>query len=335
MSEEVERLRGDFLLRAGSPVFRLGAVPDCALGPCSIAIGAFDGFHIGHARLMREAVKDARRRNISSVAVTFDPDPDCVVGPAPALKLLDSAARLRALSSSGVDAVLVVPFTAELAALDHAAFFERVLASAMEVVSVHVGSDFRLGRGGASTVDIIAAWGAARGIDVVGHDLVLDDGRRVCATRIRAALSAGQLDEVRRELGRRPLIEGVVGPGRGQGTGMGFPTANIIVPPGMQMPADGVYSAYALVDGEAWPSAVNVGIPPMFAGSAESARLEANLLGFSGDLYGRRIALAFDRFLRPSVRFESTAELIETVLSDISYVAASLAPGPIHLGSEA
>lgn len=335
MREELERLRDDFLLRDGAPVVGLDDVPGRGLGACSIAIGAFDGFHIGHARLIAEAVDDARSRGVSCVAVTFDPDPDCVVGPGPSLKLLGSSGRLRALAASGVDAVLVVPFTAELAALDHAAFFERVLAAAMNVVSVHVGSDFRLGRGGASTVDVMAAWGAAHGVDIVGHDLVLDGGRCVCATRIRAALSEGRLDEARRELGRRPMIEGVVGPGRGQGAGMGFPTANVAVPSGMQMPADGVYSAYALVDGAAWPAAVNVGIPPMFASSSASSRLEANLLGFTGDLYGKRMAIAFDCFLRPSVRFASTEELIETVLADISHVAGSLVPGPIRLQPEA
>lgn len=333
MSSVADELRGDFLLRRGAPVRRLPDVPDGGLGPACIAIGAFDGFHVGHAHLISATCEDARRRGLPAVAVTFDPDPDCVVGPGPAPKLLGGGHRLRALAASGVDSVLVVPFTPELAALDHAAFFEDVLARALDVVSVHVGSDFRLGRGGASTVRTMRGWGAPRGIDFVGHDLVRDAGGAVCATRIRRALSEGRVDEARRALGRRPVLEGTVGPGRGQGAGMGFPTANITVPSGVQMPADGVYSAYALVDCEAWPAAVNAGIPPMFAESSASARLEANLLGYSGDLYGRRVALALDGRLRPSVRFPTTDELVRTVLADIARIEGSLEAGPIRVAA--
>lgn len=318
MMPSATELRRDFLLHdASAPIFRLSDADAPALGDAVIAIGAFDGYHIGHRALVDLTVADARRRGAAAVVVTFDPDPDCVVGPAPAPKLMSVRDRICTLASSGADAVVVVPFTRELAALDHAVFFTDVLGAHMDVKAVHVGSDFRLGRGGASTVEVMRAWGEARGISVIGHDLVLSDGSAVSATRIRANLAAGRVEAAHAELGRRFMVRGSIGSGRGQGTGMGFPTANIEVAPGLAMPADGVYSGLALLDGTVWPAAVNVGLPPTFADRPGSAHLEANLIGFEGDVRGEGISLAFCRHLRPSRVFSSMRELIDTVMGNI------------------
>lgn len=341
MIEHGIELARDVLAGEAAPIYRLGSAPAAAAGhsaapwlsnlSCAVAIGAFDGCHIGHRELVRRTVADARARGIASVAVTFDPDPDEVVSRAPALKLMTVADRLRALALTGVDFVVVVPFTRELAALDHDAFFTRVLAAALDVRAVHVGSDFRLGARGASTVAIMRAWGAERGIDVVGHDLVHADGSVVSATRIRSLVAAGDVSAARVELGRRPLVRGTVVHGRGQGTGMGFPTANILVPEGLQLPAEGVYAGFAVLGCEAWPAAINVGVPPMFAKSAASARLEANLLGFDGDLYGRELAVVFDRRLRAPESFASVEELVATVNNDIASTRALLGADRIEV----
>lgn len=304
-------------LPSARPVFEGG---DGALGRASVAIGVFDGLHLGHRELLRRMEEDASARGAASVAVTFDPDPDAVLPGQGTPHLMEAGARIDALARSGVDAVVVVPFTPELASLDHAAFFEDVLFPRLDVASIHVGSDFRLGAGGRSTVDVIAGWCSGRGVSVTGHELVRDDGEPVSATRIRRAVAAGDMGTARRELGRRYVVRGRVGRGRGDGTGMGFPTANVRFAPGIQLPMDGVYGGLALVDGTVWPSAVNVGIPPMFADDARSASLEANLLGFSGDLYGREIAVAFDERFRPSVVFEGLDDLVSTVRGDIGRV---------------
>ncbi|OUP06976.1 riboflavin kinase [Collinsella sp. An2] len=323
MMPSLEELRRDFLLApACAPVYRLGT-DDVRLGDAAIAIGVFDGLHVGHRELLRHTVEDARSRGIAAYAVTFDPDPDQVVSSHPARALMGTEDRIRALAASGVDGVLVVPFTRELAALDHARFFNEVLLPVCDVRAVHVGSDFRLGAHGASTVPIIAAWCADMGIAVAGHELVTDDGTPVSATSIRGYLDAADLPSVSRELGRRFMVSGHVHTGRGQGTSMGFPTADIRVDAGRQVPADGVYSGLALVDGVVWPAAINVGLPPMFQDKPNAASLEANLIGFSGDLYGRKIALAFDAFLRPSRTFPSVDELISTVLGNIQTVKDS------------
>ena len=160
------------------------AFDDCAcLGAASIAIGVFDGVHRGHRELIDAVVRDARDHDCKAVVVTFDPDPDVVVSPSPAQKLMTTADRLHALALTGVDAVVAVPFTPSVAALDHAGFL-KLLSHVVDIRSIRVGSDFRLGRGGASGVAEMKEWGAERDVDVYGHELLCVDGQTVCATRI-------------------------------------------------------------------------------------------------------------------------------------------------------
>lgn len=331
---DVSELRGDFIYPASSPapIVRLRALEDeageCeaalsgsrALGPACIVLGAFDGVHRGHRALIEACVSDARSRGISAVAVTFDPDPDAVVGVRPAPKLTATDDRLELLRSSGVDAVAVVPFSRALAALDLESFFVSVLGRVLDIRSVHVGKNFHLGRGGAAGVAELAAWGASRGIAVTGHDLVLDGDGRISSTRIRAYLASGDVGAAAFELGRRYLVRGCVHTGRGEGTGMGFPTANVRLDARLALPAEGVYSGLALVRETVWPAAINVGVPPTFKDRAASASFEANLIGFSGDIYGEAVAFVFDERLRGPKTFGSLDDLIACVLGNIDDV---------------
>ena len=255
-----------------------------------------------------------------------------VVSAAPAAKLLAAADRLRALAASGVDLVAVVPFTPEVAAMDHAAFFDRVLAPALEVRSVHVGSDFRLGARGASTVGVIRAWGEARGIAVTGHRLVQEDGSVISATRIRRLIASGDVAAVPRLLGRHHFVRGTVVHGRGEGSKLGFPTANVERRGPMQMPRDGVYAGWALTaEGLACPAAVNVGLPPMFADDPNASTLEATLLGYDGDLYGRELAVSFTELLRLPVRFDTLDELVSAVEGNMDDVRRLYGDMPVRL----
>lgn len=300
------------------------AFDDCAcLGAASIAIGVFDGVHRGHHRLIDAVVRDARARGCKAVVVTFDPDPDVVVSPSPAQKLMTTADRLHALAQTGVDAVVAVPFTPAVAALDHVSFL-KLVSRVVDIRSIRVGSDFRLGRGGASGVAEIQVWGAEHGVDVYGHELLCVDGQTICATRIRQELRQGHVELAAELLGRPYMLRGVVASGRHQGSDMGFPTANIQVPDGIQVPADGVYEGLVLVDDTVWPAAVNVGLPPTYADDAASAHLEANLIGYVGDLYGASVSLAFTRWLRPSRVFDSLNELIATVEGNIEDIRHNL-----------
>lgn len=286
------------------------------LGAASIAIGVFDGVHRGHQELIAALVRDARAHGCKAVVVTFDPDPDVVVSPSPAQKLMTTADRLHALAQTGVDVVVAVPFTPEVAALDHVGFL-KLLSRVVDIRSIRVGSDFRLGRGGASGVAEMQAWGAERGVDVFGHELLCADGQTICATRIRQELRQGHVELAAELLGRPYMLRGIVAGGRHQGSDMGFPTANIQVPECIQVPADGVYEGLVLVEDTVWPAAVNVGLPPTYANDAASAHLEANLIGYAGDLYGASVSLVFTRWLRPSRVFDSLDELIATVEGNI------------------
>lgn len=330
------KLARDFMLYGtAAPLLRLDpGLPSrpgaTAPPPAAIAIGAFDGVHRGHRHLLDGLIADARACGVEAVAVTFDPDPDTVVAPAPAPKLMTRHDRLAALARSGVDRVVVVPFTPELAALDHRAFFDDVLGRILDIRSVHVGSNFRLGAHGAGTVEVLKRWGEERGITVTGHELVWEDGSAISATRIRGLIAQGDLPEAKRLLGRPYAVRGTVVHGRGKGTGMGFPTANVARSELIQMPADGVYAGWTLVPGMhgdldvAYPSAVNVGLPPMFANDPSSATLEATLLGFSGDLYGREVTVLFTERLRPPIHFSSIGELVSAVRGNIEDVRQQL-----------
>ena len=277
------------------------------LGSASIAIGVFDGVHRGHQELIEALVRDARAHGCKAVVVTFDPDPDVVVSSSPAQKLMTTADRL----------------TPEVAALDHIDFLSLVSRVA-DIRSIRVGSDFRLGRGGASGVAEMRTWGAERGVDVYGHDLLCEGGEAICATRIRHELGQGHVELAAELLGRPYMVRGGVIRGRHEGSGMGFPTANLQVPGGIQVPADGVYEGLVLVDDTVWPAAVNVGLPPTYADDAASAHLEANLIGYAGDLYGASVSLAFTRWLRPSRVFDSLDELIATVEGNIEDIRHNL-----------
>ncbi len=287
---------------------------------CVVAIGAFDGVHLGHRHLLQQAVNDARERGVAAVAVTFDPDPDVVVSKAPAKKLMGLDDRLHALASVGVDAVAVVPFNADVAAMDHETFFATVLAPALCIRAIHVGSDFRLGARGAATVEVLRSWGETQGIEVFGHELLREAGGAVSSSRIRALLAQGQIESANADLGRAYMVRGAVVHGRGEGRKLGFPTANIELSGYMATPQEGVYAGFACLGGSAWPAAINVGVPPMFKDCEASAKLEANIVGFSDDIYGEQIAVSFIKQLRPSRTFASLDELVATVEGNIEDV---------------
>ena len=302
------------------------------------AIGAFDGVHRGHQALIARARSEAQERADELVVVTFSPDPSVVLTPGhPQRMLLSDAARTRALRSiEGVDRLVVLEFTPELAALPYERFVRETLAGTVELDCVVVGSDFRLGAGGAGTVSALRELGRADGFDVIGMDLVDEGGEPITATRVRGLLAAGRVEAAAGLLGRCHFVSGEVEHGRGEGTGLGFPTANVRVLSGLCLPAEGVYAGYVVSDGVAWPAAVNVGKPRTFSpGEEGESFLEATLLGFSGDLYGAKVDVVFLRWLRAPRAFSSVDELERVVLGNVSWVRATLGEGGISVRGEA
>lgn len=296
--------------------------------PCVVVIGAFDGVHKGHRRLIADAAADARHRGVPAVVVTFDPDPaDVLFGVKPLTRLTERDDRVRLLLEAGADAVACFDFTEELERTGWREFALQVLGAVCRPVSVHIGSNFRFGAQGAGTPALLADLGRECGFEVSEHELVVCDGDVVSATRVRGLIRSGDVREAARLLERSHFVRGQVLHGRGEGMGFGFATANVQVDSAICMPGEGVYGGWAIVGEAAWPAAVNVGAPRTFTDSVDDSFLEAHLLGFEGDLYGRDVAIVFSQWLRAARRFESTAELERVVGNNINWVQMYLGTG--------
>lgn len=289
------------------------------LGPCVVAIGVFDGVHVGHQALVRDAVELAGANGVRSVVLTFDRDPDQVVSPGTAMpQLLDLDDKLSLLARQGADVVLVVPFTERLAATAPLVFLDKVLLETMSPVAVSVGRDFRFGHRAEGDVGVLVRYGAAHGFEVVAHDLVSDGGGPITSTRIRRLVEAGDVVQAATLLGRPHRIRGVVVHGRGEGALLDAPTANLVTAPFAALPAHGVYAGRVEIDGRTYPAAVSVGIPPSFPDA--TAELEAHLVGYQGDLYGRTLTVELLEYLRPQRAFADRTALADAIRADIATV---------------
>ena len=288
----------------------------------SCAFGVFDGLHTGHRYLLNSAIQSARETGGRSIAITFNIDPDEVFHPDRLKKLLRNADRLQALAGSGVDDVVALPFTEDF----YKKSPEEFLATAFPLgapAHLHVGEDFRFGSRAAGTVETLREWAAKTGCEIHAHKLVSDDGRPITATRIRLLLLDCDIKEANRLLGHPYALRETVRPGRGDGADFGFATANLQVKPHDRVLGEGVYAAYALVDGVRYKAAVSVGVAPTFEATS-TANMEVHILDYEGNLHGNDIAVEFMEYLRPMKKFDSVDELIATVKADIQWVRDNL-----------
>ena len=274
--------------------------------PRAVAIGTFDGVHLGHRAVIRAAVDAGLRPTV----VTFDPHPRTALGnTVELLSTLDR--RLELLHECGIADVLVVEFTPETAELS-AAEFARDVLGAIGAQVVVAGEGFRFGRGREGDCDLL------RSIGLDAREVPLVPG--VSSTRIRAHVKAGELEAAARLLGRPFEVDGVVVGGDRRGGTLGFPTANLRVEPTLLVPAYGIYAG-AVDDRRA---AVSIGVNPHYGGTER--RIEAYLLDWEGDLYGDRLVVELWRRLRDERAFESEAELIEQIARDVEETRAATRP---------
>ncbi|WP_030158039.1 bifunctional riboflavin kinase/FAD synthetase [Glycomyces sp. NRRL B-16210] len=286
--------------------------------PASVlAIGVFDGVHRGHAALVRTAAKAAAEREARCVVVTFDPHPTAVVAPhAVPAQLTSLDRRIELLGSLGVDGVCVLPFTEELSKLSPDYFVRHVLVGGLHAKAVCVGENFRFGHKAAGDVAKLTELGEEFGFEVLAQTLTADD-EAYSSTRVRRLVAEGDVAAAAEVLGRDFGVEGTVvhGAGRG-GTSLGFPTANLEIPAGRAIPADGVYAGWFHADSRRLPAAISVGTNPTFEGDERT--VEAFLLDFSGDLYGRRVRLDFTARLRGQIAFDGIEPLIAQIETDVA-----------------
>ena len=287
----------------------------------SCAFGVFDGLHIGHRYLLERAIA-TKQPGGRAIAITFDIDPDEVFHPDRLKKLMRNADRLQALAASGVDDVVAIPFNEHFYTKSPGEFLDTAFPEGVPA-HLHVGEDFRFGARAAGTVQTLQEWGSCAGCEIHPHELVSADGTPITATRIRKLLLDCDLDEANRLLGHPYALRETVQKGRGEGADFGFATANLQVKPHDRVLGEGVYAAYATVEGTRYKAAASVGVSPTFEATS-TANMEVHILDFEGDLVGRDVVVEFVKHLRPMIKFDTTEELIATVMSNIQWVRDNL-----------
>ena len=293
------------------------------LGRTVVVIGNFDGVHLGHQHVVRRGRELADARGVPLVAVTFDPHPIAVLRPEHAPQQLTGIdQRCRLLADAGVDDVLVLPFSREIAAWTPDEFIDRVLVSGLHCAAVVVGANFRFGSRAAGDVATLVAHG---GFEVDG--IVLDGGPQVwSSTYVRTCLAAGDVEGAAEALGRPYAVVGPVTRGDKRGRELGYPTANVAIA-GQAAPADGVYAGWLVRhdSGERFPAAISVGTNPTFAGERER-RVEAYVLDRDDlDLYDVEVEVSFVARLRGMVAFDGIEPLLKAMAVDVEQAREILA----------
>lgn len=299
------------------------------LGPTVVTIGNFDGCHRGHQHVIRRARQVAAELGgLPVVAVTFDPHPMAVLRPEHAptmLTTLDQRAAL--LAEAGADHLLVIPFDRGVAAWSPEEFADRIVVEALAAKAVVVGANFRFGHRAAGDVPLLKELGVARGFTAEGVEL--DGGPQVwSSTYVRTCLAAGDVAGAAEALGRPVRITGVVVKGDQRGRELGFPTANVVVPDNVGVPADGVYAGWLrrTDSDETFPAAISVGTNPTFEG-VRNRRVESYVLDRTDlDLYGVEVEVTFVQHVREMVRFDGIESLVTAMNDDVARTREILAP---------
>lgn len=286
-----------------------------------LAIGVFDGVHLGHQQIIRQTIADARQHDGLALVVTFDRHPNAIVAPDRVPPLIyPLPQKLRAIESLGADATLLIEFNHAFSEQTGEAFIRKLAGSLGKLQSICVGADFVFGHKRSGNVPLLRQLGAELGFTVHGMAAVSLDNEIVSSTRIRSAISAGDFDAASQMLGRAYSISGPVVPGDQLGHQLGFPTANLNVT-GLVLPPDGVYAARVFTNGATHQAALNIGTRPTVKTGTHERRFEVHLLKFSGDLYGKDLEVEFVAKLRDEMRFASLDALKAQIAADIAAAA--------------
>jgi len=291
-----------------------GGIPESLKGSV-LALGNFDGFHLGHQAVVSRAVARGFHERRPVIVATFDPHPvRHFKSDNPPFRLTTLDQRERLFAHAGADAMLVFEFGSELASMDADAFVADVLKQRIGAAGVITGDDFSFGKGRRGDVALLARLGHEHGIAAEAVPQVLLNGERISSGRIREALVAGDSATATRLLTRPFAVAGVVQPGDKRGRELGYPTANVELGD-YQRPRYGIYAVrVTLDDGSELPGVASLGVRPTFEPPQEL--LETHLLDFAGDLYGRKVEVALHAFIRDERRFESVDALVEEMRRD-------------------
>ncbi len=283
-----------------------------------VALGNFDGVHLGHQEVLRRAVEEGRRRGARVVAATFDPHPRAVLAPGGEPRLLTPLElRREALVRHGADEVRVIRFDEDLSKKTPERFVGEVLVGEIGAAAVVVGENFRFGRKAVGDFGdlerLMRGWGGeAYAVPIRSCG---GGGGGISSTHIRTLICCGEVEEAARLLGRPYVVRGEVVVGDRRGRAIGFPTANVLPDPAQVIPARGVYAGFVYAGEERYAACTNVGVAPTF--ERGESRVEAHLLDFDGDLYGRVVDVSFVRRIRPEKKFSGVEELKEQIARDV------------------
>lgn len=283
-----------------------------------LAIGMFDGVHLGHQQVIRQTVADAGQHEAASVVVTFDRHPNCIVSPANVPALIYSLPqKMRAIAALGTDMSLVIPFDETFSRQPPDRFIRELVAGFGHVQSICVGSAFAFGHRRSGNVEMLCALGKEIGFVVHSSSSVALDDQLVSSTRIRQAIQKGDLDAASQMLGRPYSLAGKIIRGAHLGRKLGFPTANLDWT-GLCLPPNGVYASHATVKAREYRAVVNIGTRPTLGQTAASVQVEAHLLDFEGELYDQEMEIIFAERLRDEQRFADVRALQEQIQRDIA-----------------
>ena len=290
-----------------------------------LAIGVFDGVHLGHRHLIRKLTQRAAEGNFLSGVVTFNSNPKAVLSPRTKLaRLTTLEERATLLKSLGVDLVVPLTFTTEVAALS-AREFVLYLKRYLKVRGLVIGPNFALGRGREGNAATLQSLGQELGFTVEVVKPLMVESSLVSSTAVREALARGDMKTTTRLLGRYFSLSGPVASGVERGHILGFPTANIQLEPEQALPEDGVYATLAHVGEKVYQSVTNIGVKPTF-GKGERT-VEVHILGFTGDLYGQKLTIELVERLRAEVKFAGPEELAAQIKKDVEQARSILKDG--------
>ena len=285
-----------------------------------VALGFFDGVHLGHQALLAECVRLAQENAAQTAAITFQAHPQSLFSSQPPALLTTAGDREKLLQAYGIRQVHIYPVTEKVMSTGWESFLEQLLEEG--AAGFVCGSDFRFGHKGQGDAQKLQQFCARRGLPCAIVSQKLLDGVRISSTHIRGLLEEGRMEEAVRFLGHPHILTGKVVGGRKLGRTMGIPTANMLLPEGLLTPKFGVYACTATVDGRTYVAVTNIGTRPTVSG--QGVTVEPWLLDFSGDLYGKEIALQFHKFLRPERKFENLEALKAQIQKDAAEAYALL-----------
>ncbi len=287
-----------------------------------LAIGVFDGVHLGHRYLISRLTALAREQGYSSGVVTFRQHPQEVLSPKTSLPFLTSLdQRIELLKNEGVEVVIPLSFTPQLASLSPCKFLEK-LKKHLKMRGLVIGPDFALGQNREGDAATLRRLGQEMGFSVTVVPPAMIKGKVVSSTAIRKALAEGDMKLAQTLIGRPFRLKGQVVAGARRGTGLGFPTANLALSPHQALPTEGVYVSQAHLDNQSYAAMTNIGQRPTFG---ESQRLvEVYLLNYHGDLYGQELAVDIIEHLRNEVKFDSPEQLKQQIAKDVKQGTAIL-----------